>query len=138
MFKYFKVILLIAASLIVIVGCQDPAIPIEADTSSTPITQEAQNLAERHYKVGLTAIDAKNYKVVLEELGLTVKLNPKHAKAYSKIGRVYIHKNNPIKAEKYINKAIELNPNLPDTYNNLAGIYSDKKDNEKAIELYKN
>lgn len=96
-------------------------------------------------RTGIINLEDGNLEKAEIDLKQSIKLNPKIALTYSKLGNVYREKGKKEFALDFYNKAIKIDPKFSDPYNNIGVIYANKEDNKnaliyftKALELNKN
>jgi tetratricopeptide (TPR) repeat protein len=94
-----------------------------------------QKELEQMFTDANTAIDAANYDDAIVKLQAIVTEVPKCAACYSKMGDVYMKKNDAAAAETAYLKAIEVDPALVDPYNALASLYNGQKKFDDAAKM---
>lgn len=78
-----------------------------------------------------------NFEKALEEFEKAIRINPKNAKAYNKMGVVYDSIGNPDKAIEMFEKAANIDPSNSKTYYYMGHEYDKKGNNNKAVWCFK-
>ncbi|QFI14350.1 tetratricopeptide repeat protein [Borrelia sp. CA_690] len=96
------------------------------------------NTQEDCYKLGIIRFKLKKYENSIESFDQTIRLNPKHKKAYNNKGIALMMLNKNKKAIKSFEKAIQIDKNY-DTAYYQKGIAEEKNgDMQQAFESFKN
>ena len=66
-----------------------------------------------------------------------LKIEPKNAMAWNRLGTVYNSRSNYNKAVECLDKAVQIDSNYADAWNSLGNVYSNMGNTEKAAECYK-
>jgi tetratricopeptide (TPR) repeat protein len=76
-------------------------------------------------------------KKALEQFQIITQKDPKDAESWVTLGELYGISNNSADAEKAFQTALKLDPDNEDALSKMAAMYSDRGDNAKATELFK-
>ena len=114
---YFTIcILSVIAFLILISGCSK------------------EEKIEQHWKKGETYFSENKLKEAVIEYKNIIQLEPKHSKAYYKLGMAYLKMGMIREGYAALTKAVEINPDLLEARNQLGGLYLLSRDTKKARE----
>jgi hypothetical protein len=95
--------------------------------------------ASAAYSAGAELVFAGEYEAAIEKLSEAIRLDPRHAPAYSSRGSAYLHTGESQAAIQDYDTAIRLapeNPDLADDYYNRGFVYQTIGDYQQAIEDY--
>ena len=89
---------------------------------------------ERHWKKGETYFSENKLKDAVIEYKNVIQLEPKHSKAYYKLGITYLKMGMVSEGYAALIKTVEINPDMVDAHNQLGWLYLLSKDTKKARE----
>ncbi|MCK7506644.1 MAG: tetratricopeptide repeat protein [Desulfobacterales bacterium] len=89
---------------------------------------------ERHWKKGETYFSENKLKEAVIEYKNIIQLEPKHSKAYYKLGMAYLKMGLLREGYASLIKTVEINPDMVEARNQLGGLYLLSKDTKKARE----
>src|SRR4029077_12645357 len=98
---------------------------------STPVVAD-----EDIFKVGVEALNKKDYYFAVACFSDVLQHDSKNVKAYNLRALAYQGRRNLESAIKDFGEVIRLDPKFPDVYMNRGNVYVEKKDFKKAIEDY--
>lgn len=119
------VLLLIGALGIVLEGC-----------SSAAKTRRI-NVAEAHYKVGISHLNENELQLAYIEFQKAVEVNPKGKKAYYAIGHIFFVQENYTEAAEAFKKALRVDKKYSDAHNYLGMVYERLRNHELAVMHFK-
>lgn len=93
------------------------------------------DLEDAHYNLSITFKEKKMHPEALLEINEAIRINPENSDYYNFKGNIYWIKQYQKAIEAY-KEAIKIDPTNYWPYDNLARIYENKKQKEKAIEVW--
>lgn len=97
------------------------------------LTQDPMNITLR-LKLAEIHVAHKHFSAAIATYQSLIRLNPKFASGYDKLGRLYMELNMPKRAIPLFNKVLELNPNAVEAHVRLGWLYTVQKAFGKAEE----
>ncbi len=114
--RIFYIVLL---AVLILDGCTKTTLPIQTSPPDAAQKKATKEESERiHTELGAGYYSRGQYKIALDELQQTLKINDEYAPAYDVLGLVYMALNEDKRAEKNFRRAIELEPQDPNIRNN--------------------
>lgn len=90
-----------------------------------------------HMYLGLALGATGNVEAGIDEMGASIKLDPKNARAHLNLGSMYMQTNQELKARSEFEKAVELEPWFPEAHNNLGLILAKDNRLDEAVEHFR-
>ena len=112
-----------------------------AETEARSVEKETKEdkilLAKKSLKEGAQYFESGDAEMAIEKINESIKLNPRDADAYYRLGIIYSYKNDLPKAIEAFNNTIKYKPTSSKAYLNLGGIYGTLKEYDKALHSLK-
>jgi Tfp pilus assembly protein PilF len=96
--------------------------------------QSAHDKAELHYKLANSAFYEKNPLEAIQELYLTIELEPNHKEAHHLIGFIYFGRQEYAEAEIHLRRALEIDPKFFEARGNLGALFLAQERWQEAVE----
>lgn len=123
--KHVAVLFLTLTVLFFIVSC------------ATSPSVEDVNIADTHYKIGVSYLAKKQINEAFVEFQKAIKLNPEDKNSLNALGLISTEFKEYGNAVTYYKRAISIAPDYPEAMNNLGVTYVKMKELDEAIKYFK-
>lgn len=132
-----KLVYIVLLAVLILDGCTKTTLPIQASPPDAAQKKASREESERiHTELGAGYYSRGQYKIALDELKQTLKINDEYAPAYDVLGLVYMALNEDKLAEENFRRAIELAPQDPNIRNNYGWYLCNRNQFAESIKQF--